>query len=126
MCLSLGPGRNAQVSFIGPEEKDPAQNGAGGVPIGSEEHLVRIYDATRTGNRLLVCCYSGTRDALRMAYVLHRTINNAWVALPLLWYNALDRRSDRPLRSSMAEAQAGICWHGDRGIPVQWWRWTLD
>jgi hypothetical protein len=117
--LSLGPDQNAQASFFRPEEMDPAQDGAGGVPIRSEDDLRGIYAATRSGNRPLVRCYSGTRDVLRMADVLQRTINNAWAAIPIFWYNVLDKRSDRPVRTAIAEAQDGIRWHAERGVPVE-------
>lgn len=117
--LSLGPDQNAQASFFRPEEMDPAQDGAGGVPVRSEDDFRRIYQATRTGNYPLVRCYSGTRDVLRMAGVLARTINNAWTAIPLFWYNVLDLRSDRPLREAIAEGQAAMRWHAERGIPVE-------
>lgn len=117
--LSLGPDQNFQSSFFRAEEMDPSQDGAGGVPIRSEEDLVRIYEATRTGNRPLVRCYSGTRDILPMAELLQRTIGNAWTAIPLFWYGVLDGRSHRPLRASVVEAQAGIGWHAERGIPVE-------
>lgn len=117
--LSLGPDQNFQSSFFRPEEMDPSQDGAGGVPIRSEDDLLRIYDATRTGNYPLVRCYSGTRDVLRMADLLRRTIKNAWAAIPLFWYNVLDGRSDRPVAASIREAQAGIRWHAERCIPVE-------
>jgi len=117
--LSLGPDQNAQASFFRPQDMDPAQDGAGGVPIRTEDDLNRIYEATRIGNKPLVRCYSGTRDVLRMAEVLRRTINNAWAAIPLFWYNVLDRRSDRPLRQAIAENQAAIAWHARAGVPVE-------
>jgi hypothetical protein len=117
--LSIGPDQNAQASFFRPGEMDPAQDGAGGVPLRSEDDLRAIYAATRAGNHPLVRCYSGTRDVLRMADVLLRTIRNAWAAVPLFWYNVLDRRSDRPLRQSIAESQAAIAWHAERGVPVE-------
>jgi methylmalonyl-CoA mutase cobalamin-binding subunit len=117
--LSLGPDQNAQASFFRPEEMDPAQDGAGGVPLRTEDDFRRIYQATRTGNHPLVRCYSGTRDVVRMADILSRTINNAWSAIPLFWYNQLDMRSPRPLRESIVEAHAAMRWHAERGIPVE-------
>lgn len=117
--LSLGPDQNAQASFFRPHEMDPSQDGAGGVPVRSEEDFHRIYQATRAGNRPLVRCYSGTRDVLRLAEVLTRTINNAWAAIPLFWYNVLDGRSDRPVRQSIAESQQAMAWHAERGVPVE-------
>ena len=117
--ISLGPDQNAQASFFRPEQMDPNQDGAGGVPVRSEDDFRRIYQATRTGNQPLVRCYSGTRDVLRMAELLNETVNNAWAAIPLFWYNILDRRSDRPLRQSIEESQVAMCWHAERGVPVE-------
>lgn len=117
--LSLGPDQNAQENWFHPEEMDPAQDGAGGVPLRTEEDLTRIYAATRRGNRPLVRCYSGTRDIVRMGELLQRTIHNAWAAIPLFWYNVLDRRSRRPLSEAIAENIEGISWHAEKGIPVE-------
>lgn len=117
--LSLGPDQNAQESWFHPEEMDPAQDGAGGVPLRTEEHLARIYAATRRGNHPLVRCYSGTRDIVRMGELLHRTVRNAWAAIPLFWYSVLDHRSKRPLQAAIAENLEGIRWHAERNIPVE-------
>lgn len=117
--LSLGPDQNAQANWFHPGEMDPAQDGAGGVPLRTEEDLRRIYVATRRGNHPLVRCYSGTRDIVRMGRVLQDTIHNAWAAIPLFWYNVLDRRSGRPLREAIAENLEGIAWHAARGVPVE-------
>ena len=35
-------------------------------------------------------CYSGTNDVFKMANMLLDSINNAWAAVPLCWYNVLD------------------------------------
>ncbi len=64
-------------------------------------------------------CYSGTEDVFQYAEMLVDTIDNAWAAIPLCWYNELDGRGSRPLEISMAEAQKLIKWHADRGIPVE-------
>ncbi len=117
--LSLGPDQNAQESFFRPLDMDHGQDGAGGVPLRSEDDLRAIYEATRTGNRPLVRCYSGTRDLVRMAGVLNRSIHNAWGAIPLFWYSELDRRSTRALRDTIREAHEAIQWHAERGIPVE-------
>jgi len=117
--LSLGPDQNAQVAFFRPEEQDPRQAGAGGVPVRSPDDLRRIYEATRTGNFPLMRCYSGTRDVLRFAQTLRDTIRNAWCAVPLFWYNTLDGRGPRDLRTSIREGQQLMRWHARRGIPVE-------
>ena len=117
--ISLGPDQNAQESFFRPSEMDPAQDGAGGVPLRSEEDLRKIHEVTRCGNLPLLRIYAGTRDLLRWADLAQRTINNAWAAIPLFWYSRLDGRSPRTLRDAIDENQQAIRWHAERGIPVE-------
>lgn len=117
--ISLGPDQNAQERFFHPEEMDHDQDGAGGTAIRSREDFERLYRASRTGNRPLMRCYSGTRDVLRFARLLAETINNAWAAIPLTWYNVLDGRGSRPVIRSIAEGQEAMAWHAGRGIPVE-------
>lgn len=117
--ISLGPDQNAQEHFFRPQEMDPAQDGAGGVPVRRPEDFALLYQASRRGNHPIMRCYSGTRDILRLAEVLAREINNAWAAVPLCWYNELDGRSDRPLGRAIAENLEVVRWHAARGIPVE-------
>ena len=117
--LSIGPDQNAQESFFRPEEMDPEQDGAGGVPLRRAEELVAIYEASRCGNSPLVRCYSGTRDLLKWAEMSLRTIRNAWAAIPLCWYSVLDGRSDRGLVEAITENQQVIRWYAEKGIPVE-------
>ncbi len=117
--LSLGPDHNAQSAFFHRGEQDPDQDGAGGVPIRKAGDLVRLFAGSRRGNYPLMRCYSGTRDVIRMAGMLRNTINNAWCAVPLFWYNVLDGRGLRSLQESIGEAQEMMRWHGDRGVPVE-------
>lgn len=117
--ISIGPDQNAQESFFRPEEMDPGQDGAGGVPVRSADDFRRLYEASRTGNYPLMRSYSGTRDQIRMAKMLKETINLAWGAVPLFWYNVLDGRSSRMLEDSIAEAQRAMAWHANNGIPVE-------
>jgi len=117
--ISLGTDQNAQEHFFRPEEMDPRQHGAGGVPVRTREDLERLYAASRRGNYPLMRCYSGTRDQLKWAEMLVETINNAWCAVPLFWYSQLDGRSQRPLEESIPEVQAVMRWHGERGIPLE-------
>ncbi len=92
--LSLGPDQNAQESFFRPDEMKPEQSGAGGVALRSPDDLRAIYQATRCGNYPLLRCYSGTRDLINWAEMSVETINNAWGAIPLCWYNTLDRLAE--------------------------------
>jgi hypothetical protein len=98
---------------------DPTAHGAGGVPVRTEDDLKAIYAHSRMGNHPIVRCYSGTRDTMKWAPMLARTINNAWCAIPLYWYTQLDGRSPRPLRSAIPETHELMRWHAGQGIPVE-------
>lgn len=117
--ISLAPDQNAQESFFRQEEIDPALDGAGGVPLRSPAELDRIYQAARCGNHPLLRIYSGTRDLIEWAELAHKTIRNAWGAVPLCWYSALDGRSKRPVEEAIEENQACMRWYGENGIPLE-------
>jgi len=117
--ISLGIDQNTQQYFFRPESRIQEMDGAGGVPVHDEDGFVRLKEASQCGNYPLMRCYSGTADVLRLALTLNETIANAWCAVPLCWYNELDGRGDRPLQTSMEEAQELIAFHGKRGIPVE-------
>jgi len=117
--LSLGPDQNAQEHFMHPEEMRPEYDGAGGVPVRSEDDLQNIYAASRCGNYPLVRCYNGTRDLMKMAKMLIRTIHNAWCVLPLSWYSVLDGRSNRKIVDAVRETQEVIRFHAEEEIPVE-------
>jgi methylmalonyl-CoA mutase cobalamin-binding subunit len=117
--ISLGTDQNAQEFFFNPHRMDPAQDGAGGVPIRTRDDLVALYDASRRGNFPLMRCYSGTNDQLLMAELLEDTIHNAWCAVPVFWYSELDGRSDRTLEAAITEHQGLVTWCAGRGIPVE-------
>jgi hypothetical protein len=86
---------------------------------GAKQDFMRLYQASRRGNYPLMRCYSGTNDIIRLAQVFQDTINNAWCAVPLCWYNQLDNRSTRTLEDSIKENQDVMKWHAQRGIPVE-------
>jgi len=117
--ISIGPDQYAQENFFHQDEVTAPPPGAGGVPIRTEDDLERIAQAARTGNFPLLRCYSGTRDIVRMADVLRRTIDNAWCAVPLTWYSQLDGRSGRSVRQTVAEAQEVMRLHGQWGVPLE-------
>lgn len=117
--LSIGPDQNAQEHFFHPEEMDPAQDGAGGVPLRSPEDLGALYEATRCGNFPLLRCYSGTRDLLRWAEMSLETIRIAWGAIPLCWYSVMDGRSKVPFPQAIREKQEAMRWYARRGVPVE-------
>lgn len=117
--ISLGTDQNAQENFFRPDEIDPKQNGAGGVPVRKPADLKKIYDASKCGNYPLMRCYSGTRDLLKWAEMSVATINNAWAAIPLTWYSVMDGRSKRSLEEAIRENRSVMKWYADKGIPVE-------
>jgi hypothetical protein len=117
--ISIAPDQNAQQFFFRQEKMNKELDGAGGVPVRSEEDFINIYNASRRGNFPLLRCYSGTSDLIKMGDMLLTTIKNAWCAVPLCWYNVLDGRGDREVESAIRENQELMRWHGERGVPVE-------
>lgn len=117
--ISLGTDQNAQEYFFKPEKMKPEFDGAGGVPIRSRKDLKTLKEAANCGNYPLMRCYSGTDDVFPYAEMLEDTIENAWTAIPLCWYNELDKRGPRELETSIKEAQKLIKWHAEKNIPVE-------
>jgi len=123
--ISLGIDQNTQQYFFRPENRKPEMDGAGGVPVFDKNGFTKLKAASQCGNYPLMRCYSGTADVLQMAQMLKTTIANAWCAVPLCWYNELDGRGDRPLKTSIKEAQELISFHGKagpygpQGVPVE-------
>lgn len=117
--VSLGSDQNAQQFFFDQTHMLKEFTGAGGVPVRSKDDFRKLKEASQYGNFPLMRCYSGTADVFKYAEMLKDTIDNAWTAVPLSWYNELDGRGSRTLETSMAEAQRLIQWHASRGIPVE-------
>ncbi|MBN1202426.1 MAG: cobalamin B12-binding domain-containing protein [Anaerolineae bacterium] len=117
--ISLGADQDAQAHFFHPVRQDPRRTGAGGVPFRTEDDLVTLYEASRRGNFPLLRSYSGTADHIRYADLLVRTIQNAWCATSLFWFNDMDGRGPSPLARSIREHQQLMEWHGERDIPVE-------
>jgi hypothetical protein len=84
--VSVGSSQLSQSDF-GTEWGD-RPNG-GGVPINSEKDLRDIWQSARP---MLVRTYSATQNVPQMAEVYERTINIAWHALSLWWFNKIDGR----------------------------------
>ncbi len=117
--ISLGTDQDAQENFFHPERQDPRRTGAGGVPVRSAEDFRALYAASRAGNYPLLRTYSGTDDFIRLAEMFVETINIAWAAVPLFWFNAMDGRGPHSLESSIREHQQLMAWYGARGLPVE-------
>ncbi len=117
--ISLGIDQDAQENFFHPERQDERRKGAGGVPVRSAEDYRRLYQASRRGNFPLLRVYSGTDDHLKLADLYVKTLNNAWCATSLFWFNQLDRRGPLGLEESVRVHQELMRWHAERTIPVE-------
>jgi methylmalonyl-CoA mutase cobalamin-binding subunit len=117
--ISLGIDQDAQENFYHPERQDPRRTGAGGVPVRSPQDYRDLYKASRRGNYPLMRTYSGTDDFIQLAEMYIDTINNAWAAIPLFWFNQMDGRGPWDLEGSIREHQKVMQWYGERGIPVE-------
>jgi len=117
--ISLGVDQDAQENFFHPVRQDPRRTGAGGVPVRSADDYRALYKASRRGNEPLLRTYSGTDDFIRLAEMYVDTIDIAWAAVPLFWFNDMDGRGPHDLRSSILEHQRLMAWYGERNIPVE-------
>lgn len=117
--ISLGIDQDAQANFFHPERQDPRRTGAGGVPVRRADDYRALYQASRRGNFPLLRTYSGTDDFLELAEMYVDTINIAWCAIPLFWFNAMDGRGPWDLEGSIREHQQVMAFYGERGIPVE-------
>jgi hypothetical protein len=117
--ISLGIDQDAQENFFRPERQDPRRTGAGGVPVRSADDYRALYAASRRGNFPLLRTYSGTDDFIRLAEMYVETINIAWAAVPLFWFNAMDGRGPWDLENSIRQHQELMHWYGGRGISVE-------
>ena len=117
--ISLGIDQDAQENFFHPERQDPRRKGAGGVPVRSIEDYQALFSATRQGNFPLLRTYSGTDDFLELAEMYRASINIAWCAIPLFWFNQMDGRGPWDLVGSILQHQKVMEWYGNRNIPVE-------
>ena len=117
--ISLGIDQDAQANFFHPERQNPRRTGAGGVPVRSAEDYRQLFEASRCGNHPLMRTYSGTDDFIQLAEMYMQTINNAWCAIPIYWFNQLDGRGPWGLEDSIREHQKVMAWYGQRGIAVE-------
>lgn len=95
--LSIGSSQLSQSNFG--ENWDGKPNG-GGVPVNREQEYRNIWEAA---NPMLVRTYSGTKNVAAMADVYERTINIAWHALSLWWFDELDGRGPNTLYDNLKE-----------------------
>jgi methylmalonyl-CoA mutase cobalamin-binding subunit len=117
--ISLGIDQDAQANFSHPERQERRRTGAGGVPVRTPEDYRALYEASRRGNFPLLRTYSGTDDFIRLAQMYVETINIAWCAIPIFWFNQMDGRGPWDLEGSIREHQKVMAWYGERNIPVE-------
>jgi len=117
--ISLGIDQDAQENFFHPEKQDARRTGAGGVPVRSPQDYRDLFNASRCGNFPLMRTYSGTDDFLELAEMYIDTINIAWPAIPLLWFNQMDGRGPWDLAGSIIEHQKVMAFYGERGFPLE-------
>jgi hypothetical protein len=117
--ISLGIDQEAQANFFHAERQDPRRTGAGGAPVRCPDDYRALYAASRRGNYPLLRTYSGTDDFIRLAKMYVETINIAWCAIPLFWFNQMDGRGPWDLAGSIGEHQQVMAWYGQRHIPVE-------
>lgn len=117
--ISLGTDQDAQENFFHPERQNPRRRGAGGVPVRTPDDFRRLYQASRRGNFPLMRTYTGTDDFIKLAEVYVETINIAWAAIPIFWFNRMDGRGPWDLEGSIREHENLMAWYGERNIPVE-------
>jgi methylmalonyl-CoA mutase cobalamin-binding subunit len=117
--ISLGIDQDAQANFFHPERQNLRQKGAGGVPVRTAEDYRALYNASRRGNYPLLRTYSGTDDFIKLAEMYRETINIAWCAIPIFWFNRMDGRGPWGLEESIHKHQQVMAWYGEHDIPVE-------
>ena len=117
--ISIAPDQNTQANFFHPNKQVKELSGAGGVPIRSKEDLIKLNKARLTGNHPMLRIYAGTRDFIKLAKLYRETINNAWAAIPIFWFNRMDARGPLTLKESIKQHLEAIKWHSENNIPVE-------
>lgn len=132
--VSLGSSDLSQRYFGRPEMFERLKND-GGVPYKDYSDLVKLFQASRTGN------YPGVKPYCHVANIvpfINQCLDagmliGAHQAIPLFWFNELDGRGDALVRDSIKEHFEGVKELAKHHIPVemndpnQWSsRWAHD
>ncbi len=119
--ISIAPDQAAQEWLQKPDILKEKSKGSGGAPIRSQQDLAKMDELRKdpTGNYPLLRIYSGTQDLIKNGNLFHKTINNAWAAIPVFWYSELDGRGPSKLKSAIKEHFDAIEWHANHDIPVE-------
>ena len=95
--LSIGSSQLSQSKF---ERSWHSHDNGGGVPINSKSEFRAIAESA---SPMLVRSYSGTTNVADYASMLNETINCAWHALSLWWFNQNDGRGPLDIESCIAQ-----------------------
>jgi len=117
--ISIAPDQNTQSHYFHPEDQQPELEGAGGVPLRSRKDFEALNRARMNGNYPLLRIYAGTRDFIKLGRLYQETIQNAWAAIPIFWFNQMDGRGPLPLKESIKQHLDVIKWHATNNIPVE-------
>lgn len=111
--LSIGTSQLSQSNF---GENWSEKTNGGGVPVNSEQEYRDIWNAAQP---MLVRTYSGTKNVEYMAGVYEKTINIAWHALSLWWFNELDGRGPNSLYENLKEHISTMKYIAKTGKPIE-------
>lgn len=95
--LSIGTSQLSQSAF---EEDWQGKLNGGGVPINSVAEYEKVYEQSRP---MLVRTYAGTKNIPYLAQVYEFSLNIAWHALSLWWFNELDERGPYDLLTNLTQ-----------------------
>ena len=95
--LSIGTSQLSQSAF---EEDWQGKLNGGGVPINSIAEYEKVYEQSRP---MLVRTYAGTKNIPYLAQVYESSLNIAWHALSLWWFNELDERGPYDLLTNLTQ-----------------------
>ena len=111
--LSIGTSQLTQQAFG--EAWNDMPNG-GGVPINSEFEFQAVK---QSAGDMLVRSYSGTNNIPGYSRMLNRTIDCAWHALSIWWFNQTDGRGPLSLRHSIGQHLNALRAIAESGKPFE-------
>lgn len=111
--LSIGTSQLSQSAFGLPWE---GLNDGGGVPLATRGEFAAVWKAARP---MLVRSYAGSRDVPFLARMLDEEIDNAWHALSLWWFSALDGRGPNSVLENLRQHTAAMRFIADSGKPYE-------
>jgi methylmalonyl-CoA mutase cobalamin-binding subunit len=117
--ISIAPDQNTQANYFHPKEQINELSGAGGVPLRNKDDFLKLHHARLRGNHPLLRIYAGTRDFIELAKLFQETIQNAWAAIPIFWFNKMDGRGPLTLKESIHQHLETMKWHAKKDIPVE-------